>query len=67
MANKHTEHNAECTSPSHDEHLCYFIAQGFNISDQQEYRQMTENPKFKCCHCGRSAQRAENLCEPVDI
>jgi NMD protein affecting ribosome stability and mRNA decay len=28
---------------------------------------MTENPKFKCCHCGRSAQRAENLCEPVDI
>ncbi len=67
MANKRTEHNAQCVSSSHNEHLCYFIAQGFNISDPQEYSRMTDNPKFKCSHCGRSAQCSENLCEPAAL
>jgi hypothetical protein len=67
MSNKCPEHNEGCGSPLHKEHLCYFISQGFNTTDPQEYKWMTENPKFKCRHCGRSARCSENLCEPANL
>ena len=67
MSKKRTEHNVDCASLSHDEHLCYFISQGFNTTDPQEYERLTENPKFKCRHCGRTAHLSESLCEPVNL
>ena len=67
MAEKCPEHNAECKSESHNRHLCYFVAQGFHLSDQQQYRQLVENPQFKCQYCGRVANSEENLCKPVNL
>ena len=67
MAKKCPDHNAECGSPRHKEHLCYFVSQGFHLSNEQEYKWMVENPQFKCQHCGRVARCAENLCKPANL
>ena len=64
---KNVESNSQCDSQSHDQHLCYIVSQGFHLSDQQEYKAMVCSPKFKCQHCGRVANKAENLCKPVNL
>ena len=57
----------ECRSESHDQHLCYLISQGFHLSDEQEFRLLTENPKFQCRRCGRIANKDKNLCVPFEL
>ena len=64
MAEKCPEHNADCGSALHKQHLCYFVSQGFHLSNRQEYEWMVANPRFVCRHCGRKAKCQENLCEP---
>lgn len=49
----------------HTEHLCYLVAQGFHVTDELYYRALTEDPKFKCSHCGREAGNGRSLCVPV--
>ena len=56
--------NKECHTGTHTDHLCYIISQGFHLSDEQWYRTLTDNPKFKCAHCGRTATSDANLCVP---
>ena len=67
MAKKCPEHNAGCGSPKHTEHLCYFVSQGFHLSNEKEYKQIVENPQFKCRTCGRVARSEDNLCKPVKL
>ena len=67
MGQRCPEHNAECGSERHKEHLCYFVSQGFHLSDEEEYKWLVESPQFKCRHCGRAAKCAESLCKPVDL
>jgi len=67
MAEKCPEHNEGCGSPQHDHHLCYFVSQGFHLSNKQEYKWMVENAKFKCQTCGRVAQCQDNLCKPTKL
>lgn len=67
MKKEDMKHNTNCQSELHDEHLCYILSQGFNLSDKQEYEALTENPQFKCKHCGRKTGSARNLCEPVEL
>jgi hypothetical protein len=59
--------NPECLSSSHGKHLCYIISQRFHVSEPEEYKVLVTNPKFKCLHCGRTANNSENLCEPTDL
>lgn len=65
MAQK--EHNPNCKSDLHSQHLCYIISQGFHLTEAGEYKAITQSPKFKCRHCGRTAGDKKNLCEPVSI
>lgn len=67
MTEEYPKDNSECGSTRHNQHLCYFVSQGFHLSDKEEYKTMVENPQFKCQHCGRSARSEENLCEPVKL
>ena len=67
MAEGCPEHNEGCGSQKHTEHLCYFVSQGFHLSNEQEDKWMVENPQFKCQHCGRVAKCEDNLCEPVKL
>ncbi|MBN1972780.1 MAG: hypothetical protein JW787_04030 [Sedimentisphaerales bacterium] len=59
--------NTECKSEDHDKHLCYLTSQGFNLSDPDEFKALTDNPQFRCQHCGRKANSDNNLCAPVPI
>ena len=67
MLSEKTEHNLECKSESHSEHLCYIISQGLHLSNEQEFKALTENPRFQCHHCNRIARSDKNLCRPVDL
>lgn len=67
MADEYTQHNAECKSEHHDEHLCYIISQGFHLSDPQEFNELVNEPRFKCQHCGRVAKSDKNLCKPTEL
>ena len=67
MLEQNVQHNTECKSEEHDQHLCYIISQGFHLSDEQELKALTENPKFKCNHCGRKANSDRNLCVPLKL
>jgi hypothetical protein len=56
--------NTECHTGVHTEHLCYIIAQGFRLSDEEDFRALVNNPEYTCRHCGRTAKNGENLCVP---
>jgi hypothetical protein len=62
-----TKDEMECRDESHSEHLCYLVSQGFNLSDEQEFRALTENPRFTCHRCSRVANSDKNLCVPYDL
>ncbi len=67
MAKKCPEHKAECNSELHKEHLCYFVSQGFHLTNEQEFKWLVADPQFKCEHCGRVAKCEENLCQPTKL
>ncbi len=67
MGKKKNEPHWGCKSDTHSQHLCYIVAQGFHLSNQQEYSKLVKNPIFKCNHCGRVANSKQNLCEPVEL
>jgi hypothetical protein len=50
-----------------DERLCYIIAQGFNLTDEQSYLALISDPKFRCKHCDRQAASNRNLCVPIGL
>ena len=47
--------NRECKSDDHTNHLCYFVSYGYHINNEQDYKGLVEEPKFKCYFCGRTA------------
>ena len=67
MAEEYPKDNLECTSSLHSQHLCYFISQGFHLTDEEKYKAMVSDPEFKCEHCGRVAKSDKNLCEPISL
>jgi hypothetical protein len=67
MAEEKMEHNSECKSESHSEHLCYIVSQGFDLSEAERYKELVEDAEFKCQRCGRVAKSANNLCMPVGL
>ena len=67
MSHEKIKHNKNCKGPSHDRHLCYFVSQGFHLTDAEDYHAMVIDPKFKCKTCGRVANSEDNLCEPEQM
>ena len=67
MAEENVQHNIECKSELHNQHLCYFVSQGLHLTDEEKYKAMVSEPEFKCGHCGRVAKSDKNLCEPVPL
>jgi rubrerythrin len=67
MAKEYAQQNKECQSELHTQHLCYFISQGFHLSNKKEYMELVETPKFICKKCGHTAKSDKNLCNPVKL
>ena len=47
---------------NHSSHLCALAEEG-----SVRIKELTEEPKFKCDNCGRTAKSVSNLCNPVDL
>jgi hypothetical protein len=58
-------YNSTCDSELHNLHLCYIRAQGFHLTNEQEYEALVEDVKYMCNHCYHTAKSAGNLCVPV--
>lgn len=67
MTEESVSHNSECGMPSHNRHLCYIVAQGFHVTEPEDYQKLVSEPEFKCETCGRVAKSDENLCNPVRL
>jgi len=67
MAPTTAQPNLECCTGSHTEHLCYMVSQGFHISDEQQYKALLENARYRCNRCGRVAASDANLCVPAAL
>jgi len=67
MAEQIAQQNTEYCTGNHSDHLCYLISQGFNLSDEQEFKMLIEDAKYRCNHCGRHAKSNANLCVPAPL
>ena len=67
MAEELVEQNTECCKGTHNEDLCYLMSQGFNLSNEQEYRILIEDAEYRCDHCGHHAKSDANLCVPMHL
>ena len=64
MIEKQASRERHCRPECHDEHLCYLIAQGLNLTDEDAYQALIRDPLFRCGHCGRTARSDASLCVP---
>jgi hypothetical protein len=67
MTDRNTMHKKTYHSRGCDLHLCYSVAQGYYLQDPRAYGRQVGEPRFRCEHCGRRAQRRANLCVPQPI
>lgn len=67
MADKHGKDNPACKSDEHTKHLCYFVSYGYHVDNAEEYKDLVEDPRFKCRICGRTAHDEDSLCQPVSL
>lgn len=67
MRSKNPSHNTDCKSDEHTKHLCYFVSYGYHVDNEEEYKDLVEEPRYKCYFCGRTAHQEENLCKPMKL
>ncbi len=65
--NKFPGHNSDCKSDEHTKHLCYFVSYGYHIDNEEDYKSLVAEPKYKCYYCGRTAHCMDNLCKPMKL
>ncbi len=64
---KSAQNNPDCKDEKHTEHLCFLQYEGYHYGQREQYKALVQNSQFICQSCGRTAQRAENLCAPVAL
>ncbi|MBU2458287.1 MAG: hypothetical protein KKE31_06645 [Planctomycetes bacterium] len=59
--------NAECKREGHNKHICTLKAEGCEQKSPESFKQLTDNPKFRCGNCGAQVTRSENVCNPIAL
>ena len=68
MIQQTTPSHTRCKhSTHHNEHLCYLLCEGFHLSNKEEYKDLVQNAKYFCQSCGRTAESADYLCDPIPL
>ncbi|MHC4672385.1 MAG: hypothetical protein ACYTF1_01800 [Planctomycetota bacterium] len=67
MAEKQLDHNTECQSSSHGQHLCFLMHDGFHYGNREEYKAMVRDANYRCQNCARTAKDDKYLCAPVEL
>ncbi|HPO37417.1 MAG TPA: hypothetical protein PLU38_00230 [Kiritimatiellia bacterium] len=57
-----SETRSTCTG-NHEGHLCLLASQ----AKFETIKTLAKDPKFICFNCGRVADKAENLCNPMPL
>lgn len=52
-----------CDATEHKGHLCLLASN----AEFERIKQLAGNPKFICFNCGRVADQAANLCNPMPL
>ena len=65
--NETHDHNENCSSDTHHQHLCFLMHEGFHYQQPQQYKALVQNAQCRCQQCGRTAQQDTNLCMPVSL
>jgi hypothetical protein len=55
--------NTACRSEHHSGHLCVLASEGFF----DKIKDLVKDPQYICFNCGRVADCAENLCNPMPL
>ena len=53
----------ECDETEHKGHICVLASKG----KFEEIKEITRDPKHICFNCGRVADSAKNLCNPMPL
>ena len=67
MTPENPKDNQECKSDEHTQHLCYFVSYGYHVDNPEEYKDLVEEPRYKCEFCGRTAHLEKSLCMPMKL
>ena len=67
MSLEHPKDNQECKSDEHNKHLCYFVSYEYHVNNEADYKDLVEEPRYKCYFCGRTAHSEESLCRPMTL
>ncbi|MBN2513937.1 MAG: hypothetical protein JXB18_13450 [Sedimentisphaerales bacterium] len=67
MAPVYPKANDKCKSDEHTQHLCYFVSYGYHVDNPEDYKDLVDEPRYKCQFCGRTAHLEESLCMPVKL
>jgi NhaP-type Na+/H+ or K+/H+ antiporter len=57
----------ECKSDEHTRHLCNFVSHGYHVNNEAAYKEIINEPRYKCYSCGRKANIEESLCKPTKL
>jgi hypothetical protein len=67
MVPENPKDNQTCKSDNHTKHLCYFVSYGYHLDNAEEYKDLVDEPQYKCQFCGRTAHLEESLCMPMKL
>ena len=67
MAEEKKNRKIECTADKHQNHLCFLMGEGWHLTQKQKYKDMVQDAQYRCEYCDRTAQKAENLCAPIEL
>ena len=57
----------ECKSDEHTKHLCHFISSGHHVNNEEDYKDLIKEPRYKCYNCGHTANIKQSLCHPLKL
>lgn len=63
----HNKSHKECKSAEHTKHLCHFVSDGYHVKNEEAYKEIVKNPRYKCGFCGLTANPEESLCRPTKL
>jgi len=63
----HNRSHKKCKSDEHITHLCHFVSYGYHVTNEEAYKEIVKEPRYKCGFCGLSANLEESLCSPAKL
>ena len=57
----------ECKSDEHTKHLCHFVSSSYHVNNEEDYKDLIKEPRYKCYYCGHTANIKQSLCHPLKL